>query len=528
MLALALALGTFVSEDLACVAAAVLIQRGDLSAVTAVAACTTGIVLGDCGLWLLGRLAHRTARAWPWLAARLSAHRADGVRVALERHAGAAIVASRFVPGTRLPLYLTAGWIRLSPLVFAGWTLVAALLWTPAFILTTAGAGQVVSMQLALPGWSGAVAGLLALGLVASARSRLAPDIRRRVVARIARWRRWEFWPMWLFYAPVAAWVALLSVRYRGLTTMTAANPGIPDGGTVGESKYGILARLPADCTIPAELVPEAREASARLGTALDAIARRGWRYPLVLKPDVGQRGAGVRLIRSADGVADYLSRTHRAVLIQPYHEGPFEAGVFYYRFPGVRRGRILSITDKHFPVLIGDGRSTVEALIRAHPRYRLQASLFLRRHCAAARRVLGRDERFPLALAGNHAQGTLFRDGSHLATPALERRIDDIARSYPGFFIGRFDIRYRDVEAFKAGRDLAIVELNGATAESTDIYDPDHSLWHAYRRLFRQWALVFAIGAENRARGAGVTSARRMLDLLRGHLSLPTPSIAD
>jgi hypothetical protein len=178
--------------------------------------------------------------------------------------------------------------------------------------------------------------------------------------------------------------------------------------------------------------------------------------------------------------------------------------------------------------VLIGDGRSTVEALIRAHPRYRLQASLFLRRHCAAARRVLGRDERFPLALAGNHAQGTLFRDGSHLATPALERRIDDIARSYPGFFIGRFDIRYRDVEAFKAGRDLAIVELNGATAESTDIYDPDHSLWHAYRRLFRQWALVFAIGAENRARGAGVTSARRMLDLLRGHLSLPTPSIAD
>ena len=90
--------------------------------------------------------------------------------------------------------------------------------------------------------------------------------------------------------------------------------------------------------------------------------------------------------------------------------------------------------------------------------------------------RVLASGERFPLAMAGNHAQGTLFRNGAHLITPALEKRIDEIARAYPGFYIGRFDIRYTDVEAFKAGRDLAIVELNGATGESTNIYDPDGS----------------------------------------------------
>jgi hypothetical protein len=132
---------------------------------------------------------------------------------------------------------------------------------------------------------------------------------------------------------------------------------------------------------------------------------------------------------------------------------------------------------------------------------------------------VLADGEPFRLALAGNHAQGTLFRDGSHLFTPALERRIDEIARSYEGFFVGRFDIRYRDVEAFKAGRDLAIVELNGATAESTDIYDPDRSILQAYRQLFRQWSLVFAIGAANRSRGAAVTSRGRLLALVRAHL---------
>jgi hypothetical protein len=44
-------------------------------------------------------------------------------------------------------------------------------------------------------------------------------------------------------------------------------------------------------------------------------------------------------------------------------------------------------------------------------------------------------------------------------------------------------------------GDDFAIVELNGASSESTNIYDPSRSLFQAYRTLFRQWALVFRIG---------------------------------
>jgi hypothetical protein len=121
--------------------------------------------------------------------------------------------------------------------------------------------------------------------------------------------------------------------------------------------------------------------------------------------------------------------------------------------------------------------------------------------------------------MAGNHAQGTLFRDGRHLLTPALERRIDEIAQAHPGFYVGRFDIRYGDVEAFRQGRDLAVVELNGATAESTNIYDPDTPLFEAYRQLFAQWSIVFAIGAANRARGARVTSLARLATLVRNHL---------
>ncbi len=111
----------------------------------------------------------------------------------------------------------------------------------------------------------------------------------------------------------------------------------------------------------------------------------------------------------------------------------------------------------------------------------------------------------------GNHAQGCIFRDGGHLRTDALERVIDNISRKVPGFYIGRYDIRYENEEDFKQGRNFQIVELNGASSEATNIYDARNPLISAYRTLFRQWKLVFAIGAANRARGCSPAPLRTL-----------------
>src|SRR5216117_186017 len=96
----------------------------------------------------------------------------------------------------------------------------------------------------------------------------------------------------------------------------------------------------------------------------------------------------------------------------------------------------------------------------------------------------------------------TLFR-----STDALERVIENISRKVPGFFIGRYDIRYENEEDFKQGRNFQIVELNGASSEATSIYDARNSLFSAYRTLFQQWRLVFAIGAANRLNGHAPSS---------------------
>ncbi len=333
----------------------------------------------------------------------------------------------------------------------------------------------------------------------------------------LERARPWEFWPPWLFYAPVAVRVAFLMARH-GPSALAAANPGLPDGGLVGESKFAILRSLPADATIPSLLVP-AGTGDDRSSAACQAVAAHGWRYPLVLKPDVGQRGVGVRRVANAAELVAYVRRHAWAIVMQPWHAGPREAGIFYWRMPGADRGRIFSITDKVFPFVAGDGRSTLAALVERHPRFRRQAAVFLRRHAACRNIVVPRGTTVRLGEVGNHAQGTLFRDGVHLLTPALEQRVDAIARRVPGFFVGRFDVRYADVERFKAGEDLAIVELNGVTAESTNIYDPSRSLLAAYRTLFAQWDLVFRIGAANRALGMARTPGRRLLQLAWSHL---------
>lgn len=521
MPSLTLIAATFVSEDLACIAAGLLIQQGRIDVATGILACTFGIFVGDLGLWAAGRLSGRAALGWPWVARRLDGARAQELRAWIERHAAGAIVGSRFLPGSRLPLYVIAGILRVPVALFAVWALLGAVLWTPTIVLLTATLGGAfvawVSPLVDL-GWAARAGGALAVLAAIRAGCALASPRRRvRLRARAARWARWEFWPMWLFYGPVAVWIAWLAIRHRGIATMTAANPGIPDGGTVGESKAGILSHLPPEWTIPFELVGRGEAPRSR------------WPFPLVLKPDVGQRGTGVKLARCAADVRAYFARAEGAVLVQPFHPGPFEAGVFYYRLPGTPRGRILSITDKQFPFVVGDGESTLEDLIWRHPRCRLQGDTFVDRHRASLGRVPARGERVQLAMAGNHAQGTTFRDGAHLLTPALEQRVDEIAHAFEGFFIGRFDIRYADVEAFKAGRDLAIVELNGATSESTNIYDPGNSLFQAYRQLFRQWSLVFAIGAANRARGARMSTLGRLAALVRAHLeSNPAFQVSD
>jgi len=343
--------------------------------------------------------------------------------------------------------------------------------------------------------------------------------VRLRILARWTRCSRWEFWPAWVLYSLLIPHFIRLAIRHRSLTVFTAANPAIPLGGLVGESKWDILSRLPASAIVPTAVI-EPDEPQCRAAQLALLMRSRGWHFPIILKPDVGERGSGVRLIRNHRAALEYFVRHADRVLAQAFHPGPFEVGVFYVRSPLKQRGRIFSITDKRAPQAVGDGKSTLEALIWRHPRLRLQAGVFLDRLGDVRTTIPAPGERITLAVAGNHCQGTMFLDGQHLATPALARAIDTIASSSPGLFFGRFDIRYETPEDFAAGRGFRIIELNGVLSESTNIYDPSFSLMQGLRVLARQWSLAFQIGSENRAEGARQATLREVLHQVRIHSS--------
>ena len=88
----------------------------------------------------------------------------------------------------------------------------------------------------------------------------------------------------------------------------------MPDGGTVGESKFDIVQKLPADCTIPSALIAPG-ELEDRVETLRRSVERQGWTVPLVLKPDVGQRGVGVRLCTDVGRRPSMVDRVHDQVI---------------------------------------------------------------------------------------------------------------------------------------------------------------------------------------------------------------------
>ena len=529
-LALSIALATFVSEDLAGLGAGMLVAHSRLGYAAAVGSYFAGVLASDFLLFLLGRWMGRSAvgRA---IANRLVTEDTVARSARWIEHQGAHIVmVSRFLPGTRLPTYVAAGFVGVSPWRFLGYFAVAAAIWSPLIVsagaLPTAGLDRLVAAR-ALPiaslehlGAAGAGAlATIALLVAIAAAIRLTTSLinyrtRRAWIGRWKRITRWEFWPMWCVYPPVVAYVVWLGLKHRCLTAFTACNPGIVGGGFVGESKADILQRIAnvdTNAVPPFSVVPRYAASSVATHIADTHVAQHG--YPVVVKPDQGQRGEGVVIARSHAALASAVRVRQTDLILQRYVEGS-EFGVFYYRRPAEPSGCVFAITEKQMPVVEGDGERSLERLILDHPRAVAMARHYCRANAHRLDWIPMTSERVQLSELGVHSRGALFLDGKTLLTPALSTAIDELARRIDGFYFGRFDVRSASVDEFRAGR-FQVIELNGVTSEATSIYDPHNGLSAAYRVLCAQWRLAFEIGAANIASGIPATPVRTLAALV-------------
>jgi hypothetical protein len=326
-----------------------------------------------------------------------------------------------------------------------------------------------------------------------------------------------EQMPKWLICVPLALQWAWLGLRYGSLTLPSAANPSLTSGGLVGEGKleyFEQMGPMGRAATAPWLGVHDiAAISSPNLAAMLDGA---GISFPLVVKPNLGLCGYGVRKIDTLAALRDYgeLFPRGESLVLQQYLPQENEAGIFYVRDPRTGKGRLIGLALRYYARVVGDGHSSVRELMRKDPRTLrlLRSPAHLCPHDLDSVPAAGQTVR--LATIGSTRVGGLYRDGGALITDALTASIDTIAREMPEFHFGRFDVRFDDVQALRAGHGFSIMEVNGAGSEAIHAWDPDIGLVTGLRMVFAKQRLLFEIAAANRKRGARPIGLRELMRL--------------
>jgi membrane protein DedA with SNARE-associated domain len=165
--------GTFILEDATTVFAALAVSDQRLSLVITLAALYFGVAVGDMGLFGLGQL----AAGHPWARRYVVLDKVQAVRRWLEGRLVSAVIATRFLPGARLPTYTACGFLGVSFRRFAIAVVVGTMLWTTLLFAVSLSLGGLIMTQLGAWRWPGGIlAGLAILGIghwIAARRTRV-------------------------------------------------------------------------------------------------------------------------------------------------------------------------------------------------------------------------------------------------------------------------------------------------------------------------------------------------------------------
>ncbi len=305
----------------------------------------------------------------------------------------------------------------------------------------------------------------------------------------------WEYWPMEVIYLPIFGYWIYLGIKAKSLFFFSASNPKIENAGFAMERKSLIYQTLPKG-SYPSTVF-------AKVGTSEDELMelmKNGeLQFPVIAKPDVGQRGIQVKLITNKEELATYSNQIFTDFLLQEYINYPNEAGIFYYRIPGEKTGKISGVVGKEFMEVIGDGVSTIRDLVIKIDRYLFQLNELTDVMGESIHHILKVGESRVLNPYGNHCRGALFLDLSHRINTKLMMAIDKFCMQIPEFYFGRLDIKYNTWEELCEGKNFVVIELNGAGSEPTHIYDPKHSIWFAWKELIRHWNILYQISMVNK-----------------------------
>ncbi len=303
-------------------------------------------------------------------------------------------------------------------------------------------------------------------------------------------WTKWEYWPMSIAILPVVLCYLYYSFRSFNFLFFKKVNPGVPMGGAFGVSKYIMLR------DIDPELLPST--VLAKAGTSILSLIKmidtNRISYPIILKPDIGERGFLVQQILSPTELMDRYTTLPCDMIVQSFIDLKEEYTVSFHHFPHDPSSfAVTSICKKDFMHVTGDGNRTIRELMAITDRYLLQLARFERQHHDLLDYVLKKGEVKLLESVGNHSRGTMFLDARYLITNSLVETYKKIVLRLNGIYFGRFDLKANSEEDFIRG-NVKIMELNGVLGEPVHVYDPNYTFIKAYKDLFAQWKIIYRI----------------------------------
>lgn len=314
------------------------------------------------------------------------------------------------------------------------------------------------------------------------------------------RVRNVEYWPFWILYGPFIPKFLYYGLRNGSILHFLSINPGVQNSGCFNYSKYSLLKQLPKEF-IPETILLESEEKKITFNPTdydLD--------YPIIVKPDRGNRGRGVVLVRNQKELKSELDKNYD-ILVQEYNPHPYEYGVFYYHNQKTGEKGITGLTSKRYLEVEGNGVLTLKEILEQHPRAKPGMSHFSKKFSTQWNVVLPLGKQLVIEEIGAHSRGTECTDQTALITPTMEQLFFDLADQMEGFYWGRIDVKVSSPEALQKGENIHIIEVNGGSSEPSHMFDPQYNWFDVSRVVNQHLKLHFGVVKANLENGEKIPS---------------------
>ena len=156
----------------------------------------------------------------------------------------------------------------------------------------------------------------------------------------------------------------------------------------------------------------------------------------------------------------------------------------------------------KDYLHVTGDGEKTLGKLVSLHPKAKYRVEKMERKFRNDWDKVIGNGEKFILDFAGNHVRGARFINLYDEIDQPLCDVFDKLSNETGKFYFGRYDLKCTSLEDLKQGKNIRILEYNGAGAATIQIFDCNISYWQALKVIVRHWDDLYKIGRINYREG--------------------------